>query len=100
MAGTPLQCHIEIRDSACGLADHIDGSNFKKGTAGCASAIRGSHYSASREKLMSGCWRGGSGRLFPGSGTVDKLFTLAKILEGSWEFAHPVYMCFVDLEKA
>ncbi|KAJ8015857.1 hypothetical protein DPEC_G00000770 [Dallia pectoralis] len=22
------------------------------------------------------------------------------ILEGAWEYAHPVYMCFVDLEKA
>ena len=36
----------------------------------------------------------------PGHGTVDQLFTLAGIPEGSWEFAHPVYMCFVDLEKA
>ena len=23
-----------------------------------------------------------------------------RILEGAWEFAQPVYMCFVDLEKA
>ena len=30
-------------------------------------------------------------------GTVDQLFTLAGLLEGSWEFANPVYMCFVDL---
>ena len=36
----------------------------------------------------------------PGRGTTDQLFTLARILEGAWEFAHPVYMCFVDLEKA
>ena len=36
----------------------------------------------------------------PGRGTVDQLFTLARLLEGSWEFAQPVYMCFVDLEKA
>ena len=35
-----------------------------------------------------------------GRGTTDQLFTLATILERSWEFAHPVYMCFVDLEKA
>ena len=33
-------------------------------------------------------------------GTTDQLFTLARILEGAWEYAHPVYMCFVDLEKA
>lgn len=36
----------------------------------------------------------------PGHGTTDQLFTLARILEGAWEYAHPVYMCFVDLEKA
>ncbi|KAL7854802.1 hypothetical protein SRHO_G00169920 [Serrasalmus rhombeus] len=36
----------------------------------------------------------------PGRGTLDQLFTLSRILEGSWEFAQPVYMCFVDLEKA
>ena len=36
----------------------------------------------------------------PGRGTVDQLYTLSRILEGAWEFAHPVHMCFVDLEKA
>uniref|UniRef100_A0A3B3QX38 Reverse transcriptase domain-containing protein n=1 Tax=Paramormyrops kingsleyae TaxID=1676925 RepID=A0A3B3QX38_9TELE len=36
----------------------------------------------------------------PGCGTVDQLYTLGKVLEGAWEFAQPVYMCFVNLEKA
>ena len=36
----------------------------------------------------------------PGRGTVDQLYTLRRIIEGAWEFAHPVHMCFVDLEKA
>ena len=36
----------------------------------------------------------------PGRGTVDQLFTLAGVLEGAWEYAQPVHMCFVDLEKA
>ena len=36
----------------------------------------------------------------PGRGTVDQLFTLGRILEVAWEYAQPVYMCFVDLEKA
>ena len=36
----------------------------------------------------------------PGRGTTDQLFTLTRILEGAWEYAYPVYMCFVDLEKA
>ncbi|KAI3377171.1 hypothetical protein L3Q82_009083 [Scortum barcoo] len=33
-------------------------------------------------------------------GTVDQLYTLRRVLEGLWEFAQPVHMCFVDLEKA
>ncbi|CAM4611183.1 unnamed protein product [Leuciscus chuanchicus] len=36
----------------------------------------------------------------PGRGTLDQLYTLSRMLEGSWEFAQPVHMCFVDLEKA
>ena len=36
----------------------------------------------------------------PGRGTTDQPFTLTRILEGAWEYAHTVYMCFVDLEKA
>ena len=36
----------------------------------------------------------------PGRGTLDQLYTLSRVLEGAWEFAQPVYMCFVDLEKA
>lgn len=29
----------------------------------------------------------------------NKLYTLVRILEGSWEFAQQVYMCFIDPEK-
>ncbi|TWW69277.1 hypothetical protein D4764_18G0000830 [Takifugu flavidus] len=36
----------------------------------------------------------------PWRGTVDQLYTLSRVFEGAWEFAQPVYMCFVDLEKA
>ncbi|TWW76634.1 hypothetical protein D4764_12G0000240 [Takifugu flavidus] len=36
----------------------------------------------------------------PGCGTTDELFNLAGVLEGSREFAQPVHMRFVDLEKA
>ncbi|KAK3523554.1 hypothetical protein QTP70_002457 [Hemibagrus guttatus] len=36
----------------------------------------------------------------PGRGTLDQLYTLHRVLEGSWEFAQPVHMCFVDMEKA
>ncbi|KAI3368575.1 hypothetical protein L3Q82_025585 [Scortum barcoo] len=31
---------------------------------------------------------------------LDQLYTLHRMLEGLWEFAQPVHMCFVDLEKA
>lgn len=36
----------------------------------------------------------------PGHGTLDQLFTLTRVLEGAWEISQPVYMYFVDLEKA
>ena len=36
----------------------------------------------------------------PGRGTLDQLYTLTRVLEGAWEFAQPVHICFVDLEKA
>ena len=36
----------------------------------------------------------------PASGLLDQLYTLARVPEGAWEFAQPVYMCFVDLDKA
>uniref|UniRef100_A0AAQ4PNU2 Reverse transcriptase domain-containing protein n=1 Tax=Gasterosteus aculeatus aculeatus TaxID=481459 RepID=A0AAQ4PNU2_GASAC len=35
-----------------------------------------------------------------GRGTTDQLFTLSRIIDGAWEYAHPVSMCFHDLEKA
>ncbi|KAK3547897.1 hypothetical protein QTP70_000353 [Hemibagrus guttatus] len=36
----------------------------------------------------------------PSHGTLDQLYTLHRVLEGSWKFAQAVHMCFVDLEKA
>ena len=31
---------------------------------------------------------------------MDQLYTLIRVLEGAWEFAQPVHMYFVDLERA
>ena len=31
---------------------------------------------------------------------VDQLYTLGRVLEGAWDFAQPIHMCFVYLEKA
>ncbi|KAK3550042.1 hypothetical protein QTP86_018660 [Hemibagrus guttatus] len=36
----------------------------------------------------------------PSRGTLDQFYPLHRVLEGLWEFAQPVHMCFVDLEKA
>ncbi|KAK3510349.1 hypothetical protein QTP70_004936 [Hemibagrus guttatus] len=36
----------------------------------------------------------------PCRGTLDQLYTFHRVLEGLWEFAQPIHMCFVDLEKA
>ncbi|KAI4895130.1 hypothetical protein NFI96_030606 [Prochilodus magdalenae] len=33
-------------------------------------------------------------------GTMHQIFTLMQIGDGAWEFASPVYMCFVGLHKA
>ena len=35
----------------------------------------------------------------PGPGTLDHLFTFTRTLEGALDFAQPVHMGFVDLEK-
>ncbi len=37
-------------------------------------------------------------RFHPGCRAMDQLITLACLLRASWEFAHPVYICFLDLE--
>ncbi|VDP49614.1 unnamed protein product, partial [Soboliphyme baturini] len=36
----------------------------------------------------------------PGRSTSDHTFALRQIAEKSWEYAQPLYMCFLDLEKA
>lgn len=77
-----------------------------RGTEKCALIIRESDFSASLRKSIPGCWKGGSNsltnlfRFHPSRGTMDQLFTPAELVWGSWEFAHPVYKCFVELEKA
>ena len=31
---------------------------------------------------------------------MDQLYTLSRVIEVAYEFAQPVHMCYVDLEKA
>jgi len=101
-----------VRDSAHGLADWGGGSQSQKG--GPESVLELSWYHTTQPPGESLCQSAGK-KLRPlvepqiqveqcglrlGRGTVDQLFTLARLLEGSWEFAQPFYMGFVDLEKA
>ena len=101
MDDTSLQHCVEVGDSAYGVADRGGGSPLQKGDQrGCANyrgitllSLPGKVYSKVLERRVRPIVR-------PGRGTTDQLFTLARILEGAWEYAYPVYMCFVDLEKA
>ncbi|KAI3354938.1 hypothetical protein L3Q82_004554 [Scortum barcoo] len=79
----------------------------------CNIAWRGSHFSASQEEVYARVLERRIRPIVdpriqeeqcgfrPGRGTLDQLYaTLHRVLEGLWEFAQPVHMCFVDLEKA
>ncbi|KAI3354008.1 hypothetical protein L3Q82_018568, partial [Scortum barcoo] len=90
---------------------------LKRGTGECVPTTGGSHFSASPGRSTPA--RVLERRIRPivdpriqeeqcgfqsfpssGRGTLDQLYTLHRVLEGLWEFAQPVHMCFVDLEKA
>ncbi|KAI3357040.1 hypothetical protein L3Q82_003675 [Scortum barcoo] len=86
---------------------------FKKGDRRVCSNYRGSHFSASPEEglyarvlerrirpIVDPRIQEEQCGFRPGRGTLDQLYTLHRVLEGLWEFAQPVHMCFVDLEKA
>ncbi|KAI3367309.1 hypothetical protein L3Q82_008355 [Scortum barcoo] len=104
---------MEVGDSASGVANQGWWSLFlKRGTGECVPTT-GDHTSQPP-------WEGLHARVLerrirpivdpriqeeqcgfrPGRGTLDQLYTLRRVLEGLWEFAQPVHMCFVDLEKA
>jgi len=100
---------VEVRDSTCGVADEGGGPLFRTVCSNYRGitllSLPGNVYSRVLERrirptsidepqLQVQCG------FCPGLGTVDQLFTLARLLEGSWKFGHPIYMYFVDLEKA
>ncbi|KAI3374576.1 hypothetical protein L3Q82_021156 [Scortum barcoo] len=87
---------------------------FKKGTGPeCVPTTEGSHFSASREGLRQGTGEENSADSRPSDSGGTMRFSVlvhveqwtssipsAGVLEGLWEFAQPVHMCFVDLCKA
>ncbi|KAI3374950.1 hypothetical protein L3Q82_021475, partial [Scortum barcoo] len=93
---------------ACGTPDTVDGYRQAKQAAAWACTWRQKLRSGRCLVSTPGYWRGEFGLGFrrnnvafvPGRGTLDQLYTLHRVLEGLWEFAQPVHMCFVDLEKA
>ena len=101
MVDTTLQHIVVIRDCVFGVTDGC-GCPPQEGNQRLCSSYRGSHSSASREDLLpllvgpqipeEQCG------FRPDCGTLDQFFTLVRELEGDWEFAQPVHMCFVDLE--
>ncbi|KAI3371992.1 hypothetical protein L3Q82_006861 [Scortum barcoo] len=113
LADTPLQHCMEVGDSTSGVANLGWWSLFlkKRETRECVPTTGGSHFSSLPGKVYA---RVPERRIRPevepqiqneqcgfrpGRGTLDQLYTLHRVLEGLWEFAQPVYMCFVDLEK-
>ncbi|KAI3351447.1 hypothetical protein L3Q82_020304 [Scortum barcoo] len=98
--------------SASRVANWGGGPTFSRwGTRGCVPTIGGSHSSASlgrsharvlERRVPTLGFRRNNVVFVLARGTVDQLqlFTLGRVLEGAWEFAQAVYMCFVDLEKA
>ncbi|KAI3367011.1 hypothetical protein L3Q82_009640 [Scortum barcoo] len=85
---------------------------LKRGTGECVPTTGESHFSAFLGRSTPGYWSGEFRPIVdpriqeeqcgfhPGRGTLDQLYILHRVLEGLWEFALPVHMCFVDLEKA
>lgn len=78
---------------------------FLSFSGGCAPIITSLSFLG---KILSGHWIGGSVQLSnlkstrcdADCGTVDQHFSLAGLRRGSREFIHPVYLYFVELEKA
>ncbi|KAI3358578.1 hypothetical protein L3Q82_014714 [Scortum barcoo] len=104
---------MEVGDSASGVANQGWWSLFlTRGTGDCVPTTGGSHllslpgkvYARVLERRIPDShpgFRRNNAVFVPGRGTLDQLYTLhRRVLEGLWEFAQPVHMCFVDLEKA
>jgi len=92
---TPFQCRIGVWNRVHGRPGWWFPFS-KRGTGECARTIGVSHDTAFRGSL---CQYAGK-EVGPGRGTVQQLFTFARISQVSSEFAQPVCMCFVALVKA
>lgn len=107
MDDTSLQHSMEVWGAAKGLADQGSGPTHQKGDQRVCADHTGITVLTLWGKFPPRCWKGcrllnlikeEKGRFCPGCARMDQLLTLARILEGGWEYPHPVCMCFVDLE--
>uniref|UniRef100_A0A7N8Y8H8 Reverse transcriptase domain-containing protein n=1 Tax=Mastacembelus armatus TaxID=205130 RepID=A0A7N8Y8H8_9TELE len=112
MADTPVQHRVAFGDSTPGWQTRVVVPLFKKGDRRVCSNYRGitllsfpgKVYARVLERrirpVVEPRIQEEQCGFCPGRGTLDQLYTLSRVLEGSWEFSQPVHMCFVDLEKA
>ena len=102
-----LQHHVAVGDSASGLADRGGGPSIQKGGLEGVFQLSGDHTPQPPwESLFIPEWRiwpivepwnqEEQCGVRPGCGTLNQLYTLRRVLKGSWEFVQPVHMCFVD----
>lgn len=96
MINTPPQCCMEIWGSLLRFEDW-DGHLFFKNWV---FQLQGDHTpgkSFCQDSVVEPRIQEEQCGFHPGCGTEDQLFIFAQLCEGSWEYANPVYMLFVDL---
>jgi len=112
-----VKCRMEVGDSTCGMAPGWLSPFSKKGTGECTlwgdHTVMGDHTAQPpRESLFKDVGKEAPADLSNLSfrrNNVDSILAVEQwtsslplqgCWRGTWEFAHPVSMCFVDLEKA
>jgi len=100
VADTPSQCSVEVGEVPVEWQTGVVVPIFKKGDWRVCSNYRGITLLSLPRKVYSRVLERRLRPIVEPQLQEDQLFTLVGLLGEAWEFAHPVYMCFVDLEKA